>query len=376
MNTNRNNFNMLDIDQKIIAALGKMGIKQPTEVQKKAIPQILSDNDIIVESNTGTGKTMSFLIPIMHKILYGNTSNSIILAPTRELVIQIYSEVSKLFDILAKASDEKKIMEDSLDIISIYGGKDINSQISKLKRRNKAIIIATPGRLIDHINRKTIDISKTDSFVVDEADQMILMGFRNEIDFIFSKIKSKKQVLLFSATIDSKVKKMAYRYSDSFSIIRIDGKDIPSTIEQKFVFTTDRNKFDDFCETIENDPPFMAIVFCRTKARVDNLELKMAQIGYKCEKIHSDLSQSKRERIMKDFRNLKIQFLISTDLSSRGLDVEGITHIYNYDFPERAEDYIHRIGRTGRIGKEGISYSFITEKNQTIYDEVCRYLDK
>lgn len=367
---------MLDIDQKIIAALGKMGIKQPTEVQKKAIPQILSDNDIIVESNTGTGKTMSFLIPIMHKILYGNTSNSIILAPTRELVIQIYSEVSKLFDILAKASDEKKIMEDSLDIISIYGGKDINSQISKLKRRNKAIIIATPGRLIDHINRKTIDISKTDSFVVDEADQMILMGFRNEIDFIFSKIKSKKQVLLFSATIDSKVKKMAYRYSDSFSIIRIDGKDIPSTIEQKFVFTTDRNKFDDFCETIENDPPFIAIVFCRTKARVDNLELKMAQIGYKCEKIHSDLSQSKRERIMKDFRNLKIQFLISTDLSSRGLDVEGITHIYNYDFPERAEDYIHRIGRTGRIGKEGISYSFITEKNQTIYDEVCRYLDK
>lgn len=376
MNTNGNNFNILEIDQKIIAALGKMGIKQPTDVQKKAIPQILADNDIIVESNTGTGKTMSFLIPIMHKILYGNTSNSIILAPTRELVIQIYSEVSKLFDILAKASDEKNIMEASLDIISIYGGKDINSQISKLKRRNKTIIIATPGRLIDHINRKTIDISKTDSFVVDEADQMILMGFRNEIDFIFSKIKSKKQVLLFSATIDSKVKKMAYRYSDSFSTIRIDGKDIPSTIEQKFVFTTDRNKFDDFCQTIENDPPFMAIVFCRTKARVDNLELKMAQIGYKCEKIHSDLSQSKRERIMKDFRSLKIQFLISTDLSSRGLDVEGITHIYNYDFPERSEDYIHRIGRTGRIGKEGISYSFITEKNQTIYDEVCRYLDK
>ncbi|MST62295.1 DEAD/DEAH box helicase [Peptostreptococcus anaerobius] len=376
MNTNGNNFNILEIDQKIIAALGKMGIKQPTDVQKKAIPQILADNDIIVESNTGTGKTMSFLIPIMHKILYGNTSNSIILAPTRELVIQIYSEVSKLFDILAKASDEKNIMEVSLDIISIYGGKDINSQISKLKRRNKTIIIATPGRLIDHINRKTIDISKTDSFVVDEADQMILMGFRNEIDFIFSKIKSKKQVLLFSATIDSKVKKMAYRYSDSFSTIRIDGKDIPSTIEQKFVFTTDRNKFDDFCQTIENDPPFMAIVFCRTKARVDNLELKMAQIGYKCEKIHSDLSQSKRERIMKDFRSLKIQFLISTDLSSRGLDVEGITHIYNYDFPERSEDYIHRIGRTGRIGKEGISYSFITEKNQTIYDEVCRYLDK
>lgn len=376
MNTNGNNFNILEIDQKIIAALGKMGIKQPTDVQKKAIPQILADNDIIVESNTGTGKTMSFLIPIMHKILYGSTSNSIILAPTRELVIQIYSEVSKLFDILAKASDEKNIMEASLDIISIYGGKDINSQISKLKRRNKTIIIATPGRLIDHINRKTIDISKTDSFVVDEADQMILMGFRNEIDFIFSKIKSKKQVLLFSATIDSKVKKMAYRYSDSFSTIRIDGKDIPSTIEQKFVFTTDRNKFDDFCQTIENDPPFMAIVFCRTKARVDNLELKMAQIGYKCEKIHSDLSQSKRERIMKDFRSLKIQFLISTDLSSRGLDVEGITHIYNYDFPERSEDYIHRIGRTGRIGKEGISYSFITEKNQTIYDEVCRYLDK
>ncbi|SFE32700.1 DEAD/DEAH box helicase [Peptostreptococcus sp. D1] len=376
MNTNANNFNMFEIDQKIISALRKIGIKEPTEIQKKAIPRILSDNDVIVESNTGTGKTMSFLIPIINKILYGSTSSSVILAPTRELVIQIYSEISKLFDILTKASDENNIMEASLDIISIYGGRDINSQISKLKSQNKRIIIATPGRLIDHINRKTIDISKTDSFVVDEADQMLLMGFRNEIDFIFSNIKSKKQILLFSATIDSKVKKMAYRYSDSFFTIRVDGKDVPSTIKQKFVFTTDRNKFYDFCKTIENDPPFMAIVFCRTKARVDNLELKMAQIGYKCEKIHSDLSQSKRERIMKDFRNLKIQFLISTDLSSRGLDVEGITHIYNYDFPERVEDYIHRIGRTGRIGKEGISYSFITEKNQNIYDEVCNHLNK
>lgn len=362
-----NKFNSYNIDKKIILSLNKIGIKSPTPVQKKAIPLIKENNNIIVESGTGTGKTMSFLIPIVDRSMRQEITNTLILAPTRELVIQIHSELSKLIN---KIDDNSKLL--NLNLLAIYGGKNIDSQISKLKNNKNYIIIATPGRLIDHVHRNTIDISNIDMFVIDEADQMILMGFRNEIDFIFSKIKKIKQVLMFSATIDSKVKKMAYHYADNFKTVSINNSDMPNTITQKFIFTTDRNKFDDLCDTIEKDPPFMAIIFCRTKVRVDNLELKLAQNGFNCKKIHSDLSQSKRERIMKEFRNLKIQFLISTDLSARGLDIDGVTHIYNYDFPERAEDYIHRIGRTGRIGKDGVSYSFVTEKNKNIYEEVIK----
>lgn len=363
-------FKNLHIDEEIINSLKKIGINSPTPVQSKTIPLVLNWCDMVVESNTGTGKTMSFIIPTIKKYLDGIVNNSIILVPTRELVNQIYDEVDKVIKNIIIEDNSHSSNIDEINLVSVYGGKDINKQINKLKNSNKTIIIATPGRLIDHINRKTIDISNTDVLVIDEADQMILMGFRNEVDFIVSKIKSKRQTLLFSATIDSKIKKMAYRYSDKLDFISIGNDEIPDTIEQEFIFTTDRKKFDDFIDTIKKEPPFMAIIFCRTKARADALELKLSNAGFDCEKIHSDLSQSKREKIMKDFRNLKIQFLISTDISSRGIDVEGITHIYNYDFPERAEDYIHRIGRTGRLGKKGKSYSFVTDKNMEVYDKV------
>lgn len=350
-------FKNFDINEELCNKLTKNGINIPTEIQKKAIPEILSGKSIIGKSDTGTGKTLSYLIPMINSLYNGITDYSaLILTPTRELVLQIFEEASKL--------------SDNINILPIYGGKDIKAQISKLNSKID-LYIATPGRLIDHINRNTIDLSKLNTVVIDEVDQMLLMGFRNEVDFIISKIKKCNQYLLFSATIDSKVKKMAYKYSEEYSLIEINSESsIPELIEQKFIFTTDRSKFDDLCNFIDEHNPFMSVIFCRTKQRVDNLEEKMAQKGYNVDKIHSDVSQSKRERIMKNFRDLKIQFLISTDLFSRGIDVNGISHIINYDFPEKKEDYIHRIGRTGRIGKEGISVSFITDKNKSIYEEV------
>ena len=353
-------FTDIGIDINIVEALARIGIKTPTPVQATSIGKILDGQNLIIESNTGTGKTLAFLVPLINRIYLGQLDKVLVLAPTRELVIQIGNEAQSIADKLDR----------DISVLPVYGGRDIQSQIRKLKNMVN-IIIATPGRLLDHINRKSIDISNVDCLVLDEADQMLLMGFRNEIDTIIRNIKNYDQLLFLSATVDPKVKKLAYRYANPLDILSLDSNnDIPDLIDQVFVHTTDRNKFEDFCRVIDDDSPFMAIVFCRTKARVDKLELQMGQAGYNCKKIHSDISQTKREKIIKDFRDLKIQFLISTDLSSRGLDIGGITHIYNYDFPERLEDYVHRVGRSGRLGKEGKATSMVTEKNMAVYEEV------
>lgn len=353
-------FADIGINIDIIKALEKSGIKQPTPVQNMSLSKILEGSNLIIESNTGTGKTLAFLIPLLNRICLGEINNILVLAPTRELVIQIFSAGQNIIDKLDK----------DISMLAIYGGRDIKAQIKKLNE-NINIVVATPGRLLDHINRNSIDIKAFDCLVIDEADQILLMGFKNEIDAIISNIKKYDQIIFSSATIDAKVKKLAYRYAKNLDIVSINkNQDIPDLIDQEFIKTSDRDKFNDFCKIIDRDKPFMAIVFCRTKARVDKLELQMGQAGYNCKKIHSDISQNKREKIMKDFRDLKIQFLISTDLSARGLDIEGLSHIYNYDFPERLEDYIHRVGRSGRLGKEGKAVSLLTEKNIPLYEDV------
>ncbi|WP_101773150.1 DEAD/DEAH box helicase [Peptostreptococcus faecalis] len=361
------NFNNMNINSELVSVLNNIGINSPTEIQKKAIPDIINGKNLIAKSNTGTGKTLSFLIPILNNLVSKNKQTSLILVPTRELAIQVFNEAERIIQKL-------DIKNDGINILALYGGRDIQSQINKLKK-DIDIIVATPGRLLDHLNRKTINLTKIDILVIDEVDQMLLMGFMGEIDRVIKNIKNTPQLLCFSATVDSKVKKLAYRYSDNIQIIGIDDNHtLADLIEQEFIFTTDRDKFDDLCKIIDRDNPFMAIIFCRTKARVDNLDLKLSQKKYNCAKIHSDISQSKRERIIKDFRNLKTQFLISTDLSSRGLDIEGITHIYNYDLPDRLEDYIHRVGRTGRIGKDGKACSFVTDKNTDLYELIQKKL--
>lgn len=357
------NFKNLNINSELIDLLKKNGIVSPTQVQKEVIPKIINKNDLIVKSKTGSGKTLSFLLPILQRV-NSNSKNTevLILSPTRELAIQITEEANK-FNI------------NNLRILAAYGGKDVGSQIKKLNKGIN-IIIATPGRLIDHLERKSINLDKLNTVVIDEADQMLLMGFRNEIEKIMTYAPKKLQTLCFSATIDAKVKKLAYRYMNNPDIIDItenEKSEIPN-IKQEVVKTTDRWKLDALVKIMEEDNPFMAIIFCRTKRRADELEIKLAAKGIKAAKIHSDVPQNKREKIMKDFRNCEIQYLIATDVASRGIDVTGVTHIYNYDAPESVESYIHRIGRTARAGDTGYTCLITDPKNYNILEEIEEYL--
>lgn len=358
------NFRKLGIDEDIVNILNKLGINEPTPIQEESIPLIKDGKDVIGEAQTGTGKTLAFLLPIFENISPNiNSVQALILSPTRELALQIFEEANKLN--VAK----------NINILAAYGGKDINAQIKKLKG-NIQLIIATPGRLLDHLDRKTVDLSKIKTFVLDEADQMLLLGFKNEIETILKEVPKKRQTLCFSATLNPQVKKLAYRYMLNPSIVTIKNEKITlDSIKQDVVETTDRKKQDALCAVLDQDNPFMAIIFCRTKRRVDNLEIALAQRGYNCQKIHSDIPQGKREKIMKSFRNADIQYLIATDVASRGLDIEGVTHIYNFDIPETLEDYIHRIGRTGRAGEKGYTCMFVSPKNENTLKDIEDSID-
>jgi len=353
------NFKDLGINADIINVLNKNGISSPTPVQAESIPLVKSGNDVIAQAQTGTGKTLAFLLPIFENIDPSKDCvQALIVSPTRELAIQITEEANKL--------KEGK----NIGVLAAYGGKDIGSQLKKLKK-DIHLIIATPGRLIDHLMRKTIDLSKLNTIVLDEADEMLFMGFKNDIESIMTFMPKKRQMLCFSATMDSAVKKLAYRYMNDPCIVSIQKKEITlENIVQEVVETTDRHKQDSLCSILNEDNPFMSIIFCRTKVRADKLEEDLYKRGFNCAKLHSDITQSKRERIMKSFRNAEIQYLIATDVAARGLDVSGVSHIYNYDIPESVESYVHRIGRCGRAGEKGYTCLFIDPKNEKMLEEI------
>lgn len=352
-------FKQLGISDNITSILKTSGIINPTEIQEKSIKDILNGKDIIAEAQTGTGKTLAFLLPIFENIKPNSKDiECLIITPTRELALQITEEAEKL-----KQGKE-------IGVLAMYGGKDIGSQLNKLKG-NIQIIIATPGRLLDHIKRKTVDLKKLKTIVIDEADQMLLMGFRNEIDSIMKERPKKVQTLCFSATMDSAVKKLAYRYMKEPVVISVKKEEVTlDNIKQEVVETTDRLKREALCTVLDEDNPFMAIIFCRTKRRADELEVVMHRKGYNCKVIHSDIPQNKRERIMKSFRNADTQYLIATDVASRGLDISGVDNIYNYDIPEKVETYIHRIGRTGRAGEKGYTCLFVDPKDSRILNDI------
>lgn len=357
-------FKELGISESIVKTLEDRKILEPTEIQERSISYVLDGKDVIAEAETGTGKTLAFLLPIFENIEVSSKDvQCLIVTPTRELALQITEEALKL--------KEGK----DINVLAMYGGKDIGSQLHKLKG-NIQIIVATPGRLLDHINRKTVDLKKIKTVVIDEADQMLLMGFRNEIDLIMKEVGKKVQTLCFSATISSTVKKLAYRYMKDPVVISVKKEELVlDNIRQEVVETIDRLKREDLCKVLDNDNPFMAIIFCRTKRRANELEEFMHSKGYNCKVIHSDIPQNKRERIMKSFRKCDIQYLIATDVASRGLDINGVSHIYNYDIPEKAETYIHRIGRTGRAGEHGYTCLFVDPKDSRLLSEIEEKID-
>lgn len=346
------NFKSLGIKPEMVVTLKKMGLTEPTPIQAQSIPLIMNGKDMIGQAHTGTGKTLAFLLPIIEQLSPNNPHvQALILSPTRELALQI-TEIAK-----ALASVYH------LGILAVYGGQDTSAQIKKLTK-GVQIVIATPGRLLDHLGRGTIQLNAVKTFVLDEADQMLLMGFKNEVEMITQRLPKKRQTLCFSATMDAHVKKMAYRYTKSPVTISIEkSKFTLDAISQEVVETTDRLKQASLFKVLNEDHPYMAIIFCRTKRRVEDLYAAMHRAGYNCIRLHSDILQSKRERMMKSFRSGDIQYLIATDVAARGIDVSGMTHVYNYDCPETPESYVHRIGRTGRAGENGYTCLFVTPKN-------------
>lgn len=344
------NFENFKINKIIIEKLKLRGIKKPTEIQKLMIDSVSTGKDIIAEAETGSGKTLAYLIPLLNKMkLEKKRVKLLILVPTRELVLQIEQEIKYLID-------------DDNAILSVYGGREITGQIEKIKS-GIDIIIATTGRVLDLLQRNAIDFTKIETLVLDEVDQMVDMGFREDINIILDKCNKKRQTICVSATMNSDIKKIVYRVTNNPIKIYMENNE-NLNIKQYLINTTDRKKQDMLCEILNKSNSFLGIIFCRTKARVDKLEEKLTFKGYSCQKIHSDITQAKREKIIEAFKNVEFQFLIATDVLARGIDVIGITHVYNYDAPEDIEKYIHRIGRTGRGKNTGETYIFLTEKDE------------
>lgn len=349
-----NNFRELGISEELELVLRKEGITKPTPVQEKSIPDLLNGKDVIAQAQTGTGKTLAFMLPLIQKIDESKGDiQGLIITPTRELAIQITNEAKKL----SGAKD--------ITILAAYGGQDVEQQVRKLKN-GIHLVIATPGRLLDHMRRGTINLGKLQTLVLDEADEMLRMGFLNDIESIVLGTPKTRQTMLFSATIPNDVRSLGTKFMKSPVQIEVQGDNITlDEIKQVVLETTDRGKLDTLCQLIDEFRPYLAIVFCRTKRRVSSLHADLRARGYNADELHGDLSQGKRERVMKSFRNAEIQILVATDIAARGLDVEGITHVINYDIPEDAESYIHRIGRTGRIGNLGMAVTIITERDKS-----------
>ncbi|WP_406242223.1 DEAD/DEAH box helicase [Tissierella carlieri] len=348
-----NNFKILGISKELEKVLEKDGITKPTPIQEQAIPQLLKGKDVIAQAHTGTGKTFAFMLPIMETIdITKPCIQALIIAPTRELAIQITNEAKKL----AQAKN--------ISILAVYGGQDVERQLRKLNK-GVNIVIGTPGRLLDHMRRKSIDLGQVKMIVLDEADEMLNMGFLKDVEEIIYKTSKTRQTMLFSATMPKQLRSLAVRYMKEPVQIQIQSEKVTlDEIKQVVIETTDRGKQDALCSVIDEERPFMAIIFCRTKRRVKALNSDLRNRGYNSDEIHGDLSQAKREKVINSFRDMKLQFLVATDVAGRGLDIEGITHIFNYDIPEDAESYIHRIGRTGRAGETGKAFTFVTPRDQ------------
>lgn len=346
-------FYKLGIKNEMVYALDLQNISVPTPIQSLSIPIVLSGKDLIAEAQTGTGKTLAFLLPMFQNMDAGNPDiQGLVITPTRELALQITG--------VAKELSEVK----PLNILAAYGGQDIQAQLHKL-RGHVQLVVGTPGRILDHMRRGTIDLSGLSTLVVDEADQMFHIGFRQEVEDILGALPKSRQTLCFSATISQGVDGFSNKHL--LDPVRVTAPKKQVTLEsiaQFVVETSNRKKFDDFEKILIQNHPNKAIIFCRSRMGTHTLFEEMRDRGFNVESIHGDLTQAKREFVMSAFKNGKVQFLVATDVAARGLDVEGVTHVFNYNLPDDAENYVHRIGRTGRAGNKGAAYTLLTQKDE------------
>ncbi|UUX33225.1 DEAD/DEAH box helicase [Fundicoccus culcitae] len=343
-------FNELKINNKLLASLSEMGFEEPTPIQQQAIPLALEGNDLIGQAQTGTGKTAAFGIPMLNKL--DNNLDGIqglVVAPTRELAIQVQDELFRL----GKGQRAR--------VYVVYGGAPIGQQIERIKRNKPQIIVGTPGRILDLIRRGVLRLSELQTLVLDEADEMLNMGFYEDVFEIIENTPSTRQTMLFSATMPPAIRQLSNKILKDPKHVKIEAKEMTADlIDQYFVKCRDDEKFDILTRLIDVQAPTQAIIFCRTKKRVDEVGRGLNLRGYNTELIHGDITQQKRTSVINQFRQNQIEILVATDVAARGLDISGVTHVYNYDIPQDPESYVHRIGRTGRAGNEGMSTTFVT----------------
>lgn len=354
------NFDDLNISEDIRKSIDEMGFTKPTPIQAKTIPDALKGMDIIGQAQTGSGKTLAFAVPVLQKIFIPDRSpQAIILCPTRELSMQVASQVSKA------GSSIKK-----LKVLAVYGGQPIGKQTRVLKK-GVHIVVGTPGRVIDHIERGNLDLIGIESVVLDEADEMLEMGFREDIEKILKNTPGQRQTLLFSATIPDEIRQIAENYQKNPKFIRIANKkqNIPKITQ--YAFRCDiKDKFESMTRLIEAYDIKLALIFCNTKKSVDFVKKHLKKQGFSVDALHGDMTQKARDKVLNKFKNGNIHLLVATDVAARGLDIDDVEFIINYDVPQNLDDYIHRIGRTARAGKTGYAFTLVSRDEEARFANI------
>jgi len=355
-------FDELGLNKKLLLALKESGYTVPFPIQEKAIPIILQGNDVIGQAHTGTGKTAAYSLPILMKMKNARSAQALVLVPTRELAIQVAKEMNKL----AKYTETK--------VAAIYGGQNMRNQIIRLER-GIHIIVATPGRLMDHIGQKTIFLDTIDFVVLDEADRMLDMGFIEDINYILSKVKHKKQLCLFSATILPEIIEISKRYMKNPIHVTVNQNDITlKTIEQMYLITNEKEKYNHLCDLIKQSNNNQMLIFTSTKQKAEELAMNLRKKELlQVTALHGDLSQRQRNYAMHKFRDEQEQILVATDIAARGIDIPSIKYVINYDIPRDPITYFHRIGRTARANSDGKAISLVAIEKISDFEKILRY---
>lgn len=356
-------FEELEINEPILKAIVEMGFEEASPIQANAIPAILAGKDIIGQAQTGTGKTAAFGIPLLQAVDPKNKHlQAVVLCPTRELAIQVAEEIRKLANFLH-----------GIKVLPIYGGQEISKQIRSLKAGTQ-VVIGTPGRVMDHMRRKTVKFDEVKLIVLDEADEMLNMGFREDIETILKDTPEDRQTVLFSATMPKPIMDIARIYQKNAETIKVVKKELTvPRIEQYYYEVKPKNKDEVLCRLMDMYNPKLSLIFCNTKKKVDELVTVLQGRGYFAEGLHGDLKQQQRDRVMNSFRNGKTEILVATDVAARGIDVDDVEVVFNYDIPQDDEYYVHRIGRTGRAGRDGRALTLVVGKEVYKLKDIERY---
>ena len=356
-------FDELNIDERILRAIEDMGFEETSPIQTQAIPAVCEGIDVVGQAQTGTGKTAAYTIPMLMKIdPQIKKPQAIVLCPTRELAVQVSEEIRKL----------AKYMSD-IKVLPVYGGQEIVRQIKSLKT-GVQIIVGTPGRVMDHMRRKTVKFDNINMVILDEADEMLDMGFREDMETILTETPEDRQTVMFSATMPKAIMDIARNFQKDARIIKVVRKELTvSNIEQFYYEVRPKNKTEVLCRLIDIYNPRLSVVFCNTKRQVDELISELKGRGYFADGIHGDMKQQQRDRVMDDFRSGKVDILIATDVAARGIDVDDVDMVFNYDIPQDEEYYVHRIGRTGRAGRSGRAFTLVVGREIYKLKDIMRY---